>query len=403
MAISEKEFSQLGYTTQLLHSGTVRDTGFDSMNIPIYQTSNFRLGTAENGGALFAGEKEGYTYTTFGNPTVRLLEEKIAALEHADDAVCTGSGMAAIATTLWCTASAGKHIVADTTLFGDSFGLLKNVFDARYGIDVDFVDFNDPDALKSALRDNTCCVYFESPSNPTMKIVDIKKVSDLVHGFNSDIKVIIDNTFATPYLQQPLDLGADVVVHSTTKYLNGHGDVIGGAICTNDADWMQYVRTIGMTALNGGQLDPFAAFLIIRGLKTFSLRMERHCANARRVAEYLDNEPKCKKVYFPGLKTHPNHDVAARQMKDFGGMISFELYKREDGPKLLDNLKVLPVAISLGDVETLLEQPATMTHKAYTKEALEEAGIPEGLVRMSVGLEDVEDIIGDLQQAFEKV
>jgi methionine-gamma-lyase len=392
------DMKNMSVATKAIHGGVSKEKGYGSLSMPIYQTSTFIFETAEQGGRRFAGEEEGYIYSRLGNPTVSLLEEKIALLEGAEACVAFSSGMGAISSTLWSIAGAGKHIVADGTLYGCTFALLNHGM-PRYGVEVDFVDTADLDAVKAALKDNTCCVYLESPANPTLKIEDIEAVAKIAHDFNPDIKVVVDNTFATPVLQNPIALGADVVVHSATKYLNGHGDVIAGFSC-GKADFMADVRLFGLKDMTGSVLGPQEAFLIMRGLKTLALRVPKHVANAKMIAEYLQSEPKCVKVYYPGLEDHPGHDVAAKQMKDFGGMLSFEVESREAGAKLCNALELCTCAVSLGDAETLIEHPASMTHSPYTAEELAEAGIPEGLIRLAVGLEEGEEIVADLKQAF---
>ena len=392
------DMKNMSVATKAIHGGVSKEKGYGSLSMPIYQTSTFVFETAEQGGRRFAGEEEGYIYSRLGNPTVSLLEEKIALLEGAEACVAFSSGMGAISSTLWSIAGAGKHIVADGTLYGCTFALLNHGM-PRYGVEVDFVDTADLDAVKAALKDNTCCVYLESPANPTLKIEDIEAVAKIAHDFNPDIKVVVDNTFATPVLQNPIALGADVVVHSATKYLNGHGDVIAGFSC-GKADFMADVRLFGLKDMTGSVLGPQEAFLIMRGLKTLALRVPKHVANAKMIAEYLQSEPKCVKVYYPGLEDHPGHDVAAKQMKDFGGMLSFEVESREAGAKLCNALELCTCAVSLGDAETLIEHPASMTHSPYTAEELAEAGIPEGLIRLAVGLEEGEEIVADLKQAF---
>ena len=395
------DIKNMSVATKAIHGGVSKEKGYGSLSMPIYQTSTFVFDTAEQGGRRFAGEEEGYIYSRLGNPTVSLLEEKIALLEGAEACVAFSSGMGAISSTLWSIAGAGKHIVADGTLYGCTFALLNHGM-PRYGVEVDFVDTADLDAVKAALKDNTCCVYLESPANPTLKIEDIEAVAKVAHEFNPDIKVVVDNTFATPVLQNPIALGADVVVHSATKYLNGHGDVIAGFSC-GKADFMADVRLFGLKDMTGSVLGPQEAFLIMRGLKTLALRVPKHVANAKMIAEYLLSEPKCKKVYYPGLEDHPGHEIAAKQMKDFGGMLAFEVESREAGAKLCNALELCTCAVSLGDAETLIEHPASMTHSPYTAEELAEAGIPEGLIRLAVGLEEGEEIVADLKQAFAQI
>lgn len=389
----------VGLGTKAIHAGNVKDTQYGALTTPIYQTSTFVFDSCEQGGRRFAGQEGGYIYTRLGNPTVSVLENKVAALECGEACVAAASGMGAISSALWTIAGAGKHIVADGTLYGCTFALLNHGM-SRYGVEVSFVDTSDLAAVKAALKENTCAVYLETPANPNLKIADIAAVAEIAHAYNPDIKVVCDNTFASPALQNPLTLGADVVVHSATKYLNGHGDVIAGFV-VGKADFIGEVRMFGLKDMTGAVMDPFAAYLILRGLKTLEIRMERHCANAKAIAEFLDQHPAVEKVYYPGLKNHVGHDIAARQMKDFGGMLSFEVKGgRAAGTKLVNALHLITVAVSLGDAETLIEHPASMTHSTYTEEELAASGIPGGLIRLSAGLENAEDIIADLEQAL---
>lgn len=389
----------VGLGTKAIHAGNVKDAQYGALTTPIYQTSTFVFDSCEQGGRRFAGQEGGYIYTRLGNPTVSVLENKVAALEGGEACVAAASGMGAISSALWTIAGAGKHIVADGTLYGCTFALLNHGM-SRYGVEVSFVDTSDLAAVKAALKENTCAVYLETPANPNLKIADIAAVAEAAHAYNPAIKVVCDNTFASPALQNPLALGADVVVHSATKYLNGHGDVIAGFV-VGKADFIGEVRMFGLKDMTGAVMDPFAAYLILRGLKTLEIRMERHCANAKAIAEYLDKHPAAEKVYYPGLKDHVGHDIAARQMKDFGGMLSFEVKGgRAAGTKLVNALHLITVAVSLGDAETLIEHPASMTHSTYTEEELAASGIPGGLIRLSAGLENAEDIIADLEQAL---
>lgn len=391
-----------GFGSRVIHGGNTKDRGYRSLNMPVYQTSTFYFDSCEDGGKAFAGENNSFIYTRLGNPTIALAEEKIAEMECAEAAVATGSGMGAIASVLWTIAGAGKHIVADGTLYGCTYSLLSHGM-TRYGVEVTFVDSSDPEEVRSALRENTVAVYLETPANPTLKIADIRAIAELVHAYNKEIKVVVDNSFATPYLQKPLTLGADVVVHSGTKYINGHGDVIAG-FAAGSKEFIAQVKGFGLKDMTGSVLGPQEAFLVLRGLKTMELRMQRHCDNACKLAAYLASEPKVERVYFPGLECHPNHEVASRQMRDFGGMISIEVKGgKAAGMRLVNSLKMAVIAVSLGDAETLVQHPASMTHSAYSAEELKEAGIPEGLVRISVGLEDSEDIIADFRQAFAQV
>ena len=389
-----------GLGTTAIHAGTLKNL-YGTLAMPIYQTSTFIFDSAEQGGRRFALEEAGYIYTRLGNPTTTVLEDKIAALEEGEAAVATSSGMGAISSTLWTVLKAGDHIVTDKTLYGCTFALMCHGL-TRFGIDVTFVDTSNLDEVKNAMKENTRVVYLETPANPNLKIVDIEALAKLAHT-NPNTLVIVDNTFATPYMQKPLTLGADVVVHSVTKYINGHGDVIAGLVITNKA-LADQIRFVGLKDMTGAVLGPQDAYYIIRGMKTFEIRMERHCKNARKVVEFLNNHPKIERVYYPGLETHPGYEIAKKQMKDFGAMISFELKGGfEAGKTLLNSLKLCSLAVSLGDTETLIQHPASMTHSPYTKEEREAAGITDGLVRLSVGLENVEDIIADLEQGLEKI
>ena len=391
-----------GFGTKAIHAGNTENEAYGALSTPIYQSSTYYFDSCEQGGRRFAGEEGGYIYTRLGNPTASVLERKVAALENAEAAIATSSGMGAISSAIWTIAGAGKHIIADGTLYGCTFALLNHGV-TRYGVEVSFIDTSNIDEVKAHLKENTVAVYLETPANPNLKVADIAAIAEAAHSYNKDIKVICDNTFATPFLQRPLELGADVVVHSATKYLNGHGDVIAGFVVGKE-DFINEVRMFGVKDMTGAVIDPFAAFLILRGLKTFELRMMRHCENARALAEMLEKSDKVEKVYYPGLKSFPNHDVAARQMKDFGGMVSFEVKGgKAAGMKFVNALKMCTIAVSLGDAETLVEHPASMTHSPYTPEELKEAGIPEGLVRVSAGLENKEDLLHDIEQALAQI
>ena len=389
-----------GLGTTAIHAGTLKNL-YGTLAMPIYQTSTFIFDSAEQGGRRFALEEAGYIYTRLGNPTTTVLENKIAVLEEGEAGVAMSSGMGAISSTLWTVLKAGDHIVTDKTLYGCTFALMNHGL-TRFGVEVTFVDTSNLDEVKNAMKKNTRVVYLETPANPNLKIVDLEALAKLAHT-NPNTLVIVDNTFATPYMQKPLKLGADIVVHSVTKYINGHGDVIAGLVVTNK-ELADQIRFVGLKDMTGAVLGPQDAYYIIRGMKTFEIRMERHCANAKKVVEFLNKHPKIEKVYYPGLETHPGYEIAKKQMKDFGAMISFELKGGfEAGKTLLNNLKLCSLAVSLGDTETLIQHPASMTHSPYTKEEREAAGITDGLVRLSVGLENVEDIIADLEQGLEKI
>ena len=295
---------------------------------------------------------------------------------------------------------AGDEIVACDTLYGCTYSYLAHGI-SKFGVKTSFIDFADTEAIKSALTEKTKVVYFETPCNPNMKLVDIEKVCTLAHEYNKDIKVVVDNTFCSPYLQTPLSLGADIVVHSATKYLNGHCDVIAGFI-VGPAEFINTVRGYGLKDMTGAVISPFDAFLIARGLKTLDIRMERHCDNAEKVARFFESHPAVKKVYYPGLESFEGHEIAAKQMRRPGGMVSIDLYAdRESVANALNKLKVATIAVSLGGPETLVEHAASMTHSTYTPEELAASGISEGLVRISVGLENPDDIIADFKAVFD--
>ncbi len=397
------DFKPKGFGTLAIHAGNIEKETYGALATPIYQSSTFYFDSCEQGGKRFAGEESGYIYTRLGNPTTTVLEEKVAALEGAEAAVALGSGIGAVTSCLWTIAAAGKHIVADKALYGCTFAYLNHGM-TRYGVQVTFIDTSDLEEVKKALKPNTCCVYLETPANPNLKITDIKAVADIAHAYNKEIMVVCDNTFATPYLQRPLQQGCDAVVHSGTKYLNGHGDVIAGFVC-GSKEFISNVKLFGLKDMTGAVMDPFAAFLILRGLKTLEVRMQRHCQSAQKLAEYLDKHPKVTKVYYPGLPDHVGYQTAKKQMHGgFSGVIAFEVKGgMEEGIKFCNSLKLATIAVSLGDAETLVEHPASMTHSPYTAEERAAAGISDGLVRISVGLENVEDLIADFEQAFDKI
>ncbi len=371
-----------------------------SLCAPIYQTSTFAFSTVEQGGARFAGQEGGYIYTRLGNPSLAAVEAKLASLEGGVAAMAAASGMGAISSALWSAVVGGDEIVADETLYGCTYAQLNHGM-SKFGVKVTLTDLSDIENLKKNLTDKTKVVYFETPCNPTLKLLDIELIAKTAHAFNPDIRVIVDNTFCTPYLQQPLRWGADVVVHSATKYLNGHGDVIAGMVVGKE-DFITQCRMFGLKDMTGAVMSPFDAFLIARGLKTLDIRMERHCANARKVAEFFVNHPAVAKVYYPGLDSFPGHEIAEKQMRLPGGMIAIELKAdKATTAAALNKLQLCTIAVSLGDAETLVEHPATMTHSTYTAEELAAAGISEGLVRVSVGLEDPEDIIDDFRSVLD--
>lgn len=390
-----------GFATRQIHAGHMKNQ-FGALATPIYQTSTFVFDSAEQGGRRFSLEEDGYIYTRLGNPNCTEVEAKIAELEGAEAAVSTASGIGAVTAAMWVSVNAGDHIVAAKTLYGCTFAYLAHGL-SRFGVETTFVDTRDPNNVAAALRPNTKVVYLETPANPNMYVADIKAIADIAHRHNPDILVYVDNTYCTPYIQRPLSLGADVIIHSATKYLNGHGDVIAGFVA-GKADFMQQVRLVGVKDMTGACLDPFQAFLINRGLKTLNIRMERHCASAQKVAEFLEAHPKVASIQFPGLKSFPQYDLAKRQMALPGAMIAFEVKGGiQAGIKLIDSVQLASVAVSLGDAETLIQHPASMTHSPYSPEERLASDITDGLIRLSVGLEDADDIIADLDQALAKI
>lgn len=397
---------KMGFNTKAIKAGMKFDSDTASLITPIYQTSTFVLKNAEQAAARFAdfangeeSEKGSFSkiYTRCGNPTEAILENKLAILENGEACLCTSSGMGAICTTIWTLVNAGEHIVASDTLYGCSYSFLEGGA-KKHGIDVTFVDASDPHNIEKAMKKNTKAIYIETPANPTLKIIDIEGSAKIAHAYGA--KLIVDNTFSSPYCQRPLELGADVVIHSTTKYINGHGDAVGGAVIS-DKKTVTAIRCHGITEMTGAAPSPFNCWLTLRGVKTLGIRMKQHCENAQKVAEFLEQHPMIDKVYYPGLKNFKYHELAAKQMDAFGGMVSFEVKGGvEAGRWLMNHVKVCKLAVSLGDIETLVEHPASMTHVFVPKEERLKAGITDGFVRLSVGLEDAEDICADIDQGL---
>ncbi|MBZ5510194.1 MAG: PLP-dependent aspartate aminotransferase family protein [Acidobacteriia bacterium] len=388
----------LGINSKLIHAGHRADpTG--AINVPIYQTSTFAFRDAQHGAALFAGQEDGYIYTRIGNPTIRALEESVAELENGCGGIATSSGMGAVSTLYVALLSAGAHMVSTASVYGPSRGLVENHF-SRFGVESTYLDTSDLARVRDALRPETKLVYVETPSNPTMQLTDIAQVSALAHAHGCLIAV--DNTFASPYLQKPLDLGADVVLHSVTKFINGHADVVGGILVAKDPSIYKLLRSVMVNF--GCNMDPHQAFLVLRGLRTLGVRIERAQRNALEIARWLETQPEVQTVRYVGLESHPQHELAKRQMRGFGSMISFELKGgMEAGRRLMNAVKVATLAVSLGGVETLIEHPASMTHAGISPQDRRAAGFSDGLVRYSVGIEDVEDLIADLRQALDAV
>ncbi|MEO1661681.1 MAG: methionine gamma-lyase [Pseudomonadota bacterium] len=386
-----------GFSTRAIHHGYDPQDAEGALTPPLHLTSTFAFETAEQGGARFAGEAEGHIYSRISNPTTDLLERRMASLEGGDAAVAMASGMGAITSVLWSFLHAGDELITDKTLYGCTFSFFQHGL-SRFGVTVRHVDLTNPLALETAMTEKTKVVYFETPANPNMRLVDIAAISAIARRHGA--KTVVDNTYATPVQTRPIAHGADVVVHSATKYLGGHGDLVAG-IAVGSAEDMADVRMIGVKDMTGAVLAPFNAMLILRGLKTLELRVERHAAIAQLVADALNAHAAVDTVHYPGLASFPQHELAKRQMNGFGGMIAFELTGGyAAGIAMMNRLRLIRRAVSLGDAETLIQHPASMTHSTYTREEREAHGISEGLVRISVGLESVDDILADLHQAL---
>ena len=379
----------MGFSTTAIHAGNEPDPTTGSVTVPIYQTSTY----AQEG----LGRHKGFEYARTQNPTRLALEVNIAALEGARFGYAFASGMAAIDSTLRLI-KAGEHVVVSDNTYGGTFRLFSRVL-ADYGIEFSFVDTTDPLNVEAALRENTRMVFVETPTNPVMMVTDLRAVSDIAHAAGA--RVVCDNTFMSPYLQRPIEFGVDIVVHSTTKYLNGHSDSVGGCVVLNDERDAERLAFIQNSV--GAILSPFDSWLTLRGTKTLAVRMEQHDATGRSVAAFLEEHPKVEKLYYPGSLSHRQHELAKRQQRGFGGMVAFDTGSLENARTVLESVRLCTLAESLGGVETLISHPATMTHASVLPETRARLGITEGLVRISVGLEEVEDIIADLDQALGKI
>lgn len=390
--------SKINFETICVHSG-IDEYEYGSVVPPIYQTSTFKFESTDDGAAKFAGEKKGYIYTRMLNPTIKAMEDAIAALEGGHKALGCGSGMAAVHTIFAALTQAGDHVVCSSAVYGPTTTLLNTIM-KKFGVETTFVDTSIVENVSKAIKPNTKVVYLETPGNPTLSISDIEEISKIAHKNNA--AVVVDNTFMSPALQNPIALGADVVMHSLTKFLNGHADVVGGIIVVKDEPtYLQFRKTLNQL---GGVIDPFNSFLVHRGLKTLALRMEKHCENSQIIAEWLEQHPLVESIRYPGLKSHPQYQVGLKQHKGPGGMITIELKGGlEAGRLMMNSVKLFQLAVSLGGVESLIQHPASMTHFSMGKEARLAGGITEGLVRISVGIENVNDLIADLEQALQKV
>jgi methionine-gamma-lyase len=388
---------RLGFSSKLVHAGASEDA-LGSAVTPIYQTSTFRFDSAQDGADRFAGRSDGFIYTRLGNPTIRALETCVAEIEEGAGAVATSSGMAAVTTAYLALLGSGDHVVSTASVYGPSRTLMEKHL-SRFGVSASYVDTSDLDLVKSALAPETKMIYVETPSNPLMQITDLKAIAALAHERGA--MLVVDSTFASPFLQKPLLLGADVVLHSVTKFINGHADVVGGVLIAREEAVLRRLRE--MMILGGCNMDPHQAFLVHRGIKTLSLRIERAQASALEIARWLERRDDVRWVRYPGLPSHPQHALAREQMSGPGAIISFELIGGfEAGKRLMDRVQLALLAVSLGGVESLIEHPASMTHAGVPRSERESAGITDGLVRYSVGIEDVRDLVEDLRQALEE-
>ncbi len=402
--MSKIDFDNVKFNTKVVHAGQSFDPETGALSTPIYQTSTFCFETVEEGAQKFSKSIPGYTYTRGGNPTTRALEEKMTIIEGGEDCVATASGMGAVGAIMVAFLKAGDHVVCGDTLYGGTSVVMRTNL-AQFGIDVTFVDTSDLEAVRKAFTQKTKLLYFETPTNPLMKVTDIASISKIAH--ENGARVIVDSTFAPPPVQFALKLGADLVLHSVTKYLNGHGDVLGGVVIGKKED-IALIRGNGVTKICGNPPSPLNSYLVLRGLKTLVMRVKKHCENALELAKYLETVPAVKKVYYPGLESNEFHELAKKQMNGlYTGIFSFELKENingmssfETGKKLVNGLKIATIAVSLGDPDTLIQHPASMTHSNVPKEIREQSGITDGLIRISVGIEDVEDLIEDFKQSF---
>ncbi|WP_296423730.1 methionine gamma-lyase [Yoonia sp.] len=385
------------FATLAIHHGYDPMENEGALTPPLHLTSTFAFETAEAGGEMFSGDRPGHIYARISNPTCDLLERRIAVLEGAEAGLALSSGMGAITATMWTLLAPGDEVILDKTLYGCTFSFMHHGL-SKFGVTVTHVDLTDPANLSAAISAKTKVVYFETPANPNMRLVDIRAIAAIAHAQGA--YVVVDNTYATPYITQPVKLGADIALHSATKYLGGHGDVVAGLL-VGSHELVSQIRLYGMKDMTGAVMAPFNAMLILRGIKTLELRMDRHCANARTIAAFLEQSHGVQKVWYPGLTSFEQYDLAQRQMSLPGGMIAFELAGGIDaGRMMMNKLNLITRAVSLGDSETLVQHPASMTHSTYTPEERAAHGISEGLVRLSIGLEGVDDLLYDLEQAL---
>ncbi len=384
--------------TIVVHDGYDASLHHGSLTVPLYQTSTYSFENAEQGERRFSGDEDGLIYSRLGNPTVQLLESRMAALEKGQGALAFGSGMAAVSAVLVHLTKAGDDVLCSRGIYGCTFGLL-GIMEEKYKITHRFIRMTTEEEIERAIKPETVCIYVETPINPTMELVNLQAVVNVAKRHN--LRVVVDNTFSSPYLQKPLEIGADFVLHSATKYINGHGDVIAGLLVGNDADEMQTIR-MSIQKDYGGIISPFDAWLLIRGLKTLPIRMERHTSNAEKLIAFLKTRAEVDQIFYPYDENHPEYAIAKAQMRAGGGLISFTIKGgKEQARQFLNRLSLIKIAVSLGDAETLIQHPATMTHSSVPEEERLQMGITDSLIRLSVGLEHADDLIADLAQAFE--
>jgi methionine-gamma-lyase len=396
-ALAAQASKRLGFATQAIHHGYRAQDNQGALNPPVHFTSTYTFESAEHGADLFSGEQEGHFYSRISNPTLSVLEDRVACLENGEVGLAVASGIGAISSTLWTLLAMGDEIIVDKTLYGCTYAFLHKGL-SKFGVKVTHLDLSDVEQLRAAINPNTKVIYYETPANPNMRLVNIKAVSALAkaHGIVS----VVDNTYATPLITRPINLGADIVVHSATKYLGGHGDLIAGMV-VGKRDMINKIRLEGVKDMTGACMSPFTAMLVLRGLKTLDLRMRQHSHSALEVANFLQSCPQVSAIYYPGLPSFEQHALACKQMHLFGGMIAFELHGgMAEGKQFINALKLIQCAVSLGDAESLIQHPASMTHSTYTEDERKAHGISDNLLRLSVGLESSSDILEDLRQAF---
>lgn len=392
------DVSNKGNNTKMVHGGSFPDK-YMSATVPIYQTSTFAFRDSDHGAQLFSGKGEGYIYTRLGNPTVGALEDAVAQLENGFGGVATSSGMAAVTTVYTAFLGQGDHMVGHNAIYGPSRGVMENIF-SKFGIEASFIDTTNPENVRKAIKKNTKLLFIETPANPTIEITNIKEMVAIAKEYN--IPLCVDNTFCSPHLQRPLEMGADIVLHSLTKFINGHADVVAGMLVTQSEEHHALLKNVMVNM--GGNMDPHQAYMAHRGLKTLGIRVERAQQTAMNVARFLEEHPKVDWVKYPGLESHPQYELAKKQMEGFGSMISFGLKGGlQAGKTMMNSVKLALLAVSLGGVETLIQHPASMTHSKISEQERNKAGISSGLVRLAVGIEDEKDIIDDLKQALEKI